>query len=62
MDTQTALQGELRDLMEKNPLDVVIMRHVHDDEGGVAAGISEQLTEKIVSCSDDGRAREPSGA
>jgi PAS domain S-box-containing protein len=37
MDIQTALHGELRDLMENNPLGVAIMRHVHDDEGGVTA-------------------------
>ena len=33
----TALQGELRDLLENNPLGVAIMRHESDEEGGVTA-------------------------
>lgn len=33
----TALRGELRDLLENNPLGVAIMRHVSDEDGGVTA-------------------------
>ena len=37
MGIQTALQGELRDMMENNPLGVAIMQDVYNDEGSVNA-------------------------